>query len=241
VLVVQLLARRRWRDAAWTTGAAAAFFALGIAVFGAETTGIFLREQVPRIVSGETMPPLAASRTRIADNLSLSGFALKLSAAGIAAIPDRLTRAAHWLFCVFTVGLTWWAATGTERSRAHDATQWLALLNLAALANPWAPATYIAIGFLWQATLIAAQGERQKTHIVLAVAVLASLVALPTMRVAAARDWLLPFAAQTAALAMVTATLLGRGRGYASDHRSHYADRGDARGSPAQSVSAAGE
>src|SRR4029434_3240160 len=74
VLVVQLLARRRWRDAAWTAGAAAAFFALGIAVFGAETSGIFLREQVPRIVSGETMPPLGASPTRITDHISLSAL-----------------------------------------------------------------------------------------------------------------------------------------------------------------------
>src|SRR4030095_7932643 len=41
VLVVQLLARRRGRDAAWTAGAAAAVFALGIAVVGRGASGTF--------------------------------------------------------------------------------------------------------------------------------------------------------------------------------------------------------
>jgi hypothetical protein len=212
VLVLQMLARRRWRDAAYTAGAAVGLFVLGIAVFGAHTSEIFLREQVPRLVSGEATPPLTASVLRIAENLSLSGFALKLSAAHIAAIPGRLTRAAQWLFCAFAVALTWWAASGREPSRARDATQWLALLNLAALATPSAPATYVAIGLLWQATLVIAQSERPIAHVGLAVAALAGLFALPVMQVAAPRDWLLPFAAQIAAMAMVAATLLGRNR-----------------------------
>src|SRR5215475_9985915 len=52
ILLVYLLARRRWRDVAWTLGACAVFSLVALAFLGAAPFEAFLSYQLPRIQSG---------------------------------------------------------------------------------------------------------------------------------------------------------------------------------------------
>ena len=51
-LLVYLIARRRWREVAWTLGACAAFALVGLAFLGSAPFEAFLSYQLPRIQSG---------------------------------------------------------------------------------------------------------------------------------------------------------------------------------------------
>lgn len=209
LLAVHLVAARRWRALAWTALGAAALVAATLLAFGTEVSRKFVLEQVPRLARSEATPPLEASRLRIADNLSVSGLALKLAAAGVADSSAAGRQVAQWAFALVALVLVYRNGRAVAPSRAARATAWLAALNAGALCTASAPATYVGIGFLWQATLVAA-GESPAWLRVLAVAVLVAMFTLPAMSAASTSDLLLPLAAQVLGLALVTATLLRR-------------------------------
>jgi hypothetical protein len=157
VLLVWLLARRRFRALGWTLAFGAGFTLLALLVFGPDPFRAFFDYQLPRLASGQAfafaerpdVPVLIVSR-----NFSVYGIAHKLRLLGVDAASPELGRALSWLW-TFVVLWVAWRARGAE-SRLARAELWLALLNLAALRSPVAP-IYVVAASLWLLSLLAGE------------------------------------------------------------------------------------
>ena len=106
-LVVYLLARRRWREVAWTLGACAAFSGVALAVLGWAPFEAFLSYQLPRIQSGEAFSFYEDKELVVSRNLGIPGLVTKLHFLGVPGMTRALGAALGWLFTLllFWLGL----------------------------------------------------------------------------------------------------------------------------------------
>jgi hypothetical protein len=82
-LLVYLLARRRWREVAWTIGACVVFSLVGLAVLGWTPFEAFLSYQLPRIQSGEAFSFYEDKELVVSRNLGIPGLVTKLHFLGV--------------------------------------------------------------------------------------------------------------------------------------------------------------
>ena len=156
LLLVTLLARRRWRDLAWTAGFGVAFCALAWAVLGTAPFSAFLDYQLPRLATGAAfsfaerpeVPAFVVSR-----NFSVYAIAAKLRALGITGASPAFGQVANAVYAALLLYLAWTARRGV--TRLEQAQRWLALLCLAALRSPVAPSAYVVVPTLWLLCLLA--------------------------------------------------------------------------------------
>jgi hypothetical protein len=168
ILLVALLARRRWREIGWTLAFGGIFWLVAWVVLGAGPFAAFFSYQLPRLVSGEAfsfanradVPLLVVSR-----NLSLEGVAAKLRLMGAGGWVVRSTGA---LPAIATAAILWlaWRAGHRGATRLARALTWLSLLNLAALRSPVAPSAYVAAPVLWALALLASEVRNRATFAV---------------------------------------------------------------------------
>jgi hypothetical protein len=163
VLLVPLVVRRRWRDLAWTGGAAVAITLVALAVVGTAPFAAFLDYQVPRLGSSLAFgfdlawPEIHA--LLVADNQGVRGVVLKLGAMGVPGMGESAARAVSLAFGLVVIGL---AALFGHRARRIGrwgrAAGWLALLGLASLASGGAWGDYVPLVATWLLPLLAARG-----------------------------------------------------------------------------------
>ncbi len=159
LLLIPLLAQRRWRAAAWTAAFVAAFTLLAWFVLGPSPFTAFWNYQLPRLQSGEAFafakwwPDIATEI--IALNQTPFSVVAKLNELGVPGMTDEFAGSVNWVYSFFILGLAVWAGR-TAAGRTHQAQVWLALLNLAALRSPGA-FMYHVVGSLWLLTLLAAE------------------------------------------------------------------------------------
>ena len=154
-LLVYLLARRRWREVAWTIGACAVFSLLGLAILGWAPFEAFLRYQLPRIQSGEAFSFYEGKEVVVSRNLGIPGLVTKLHFLGVPGMTHALGAALGWIFTLLLLWLAWTAGRRAE-GRVGEARVWLALLTLGALRSPLAP-PYVSLSTLWLLTLLAGE------------------------------------------------------------------------------------
>ena len=154
-LLVYLLARRRWREVAWTIGACAVFSLLGLAILGWAPFEAFLRYQLPRIQSGEAFSFYEGKEVVVSRNLGIPGLVTKLHFLGAPGMTHALGAALGWIFTLLLLWLAWTAGRRAE-GRVGEARVWLALLTLGALRSPLAP-PYVSLSTLWLLTLLAGE------------------------------------------------------------------------------------
>lgn len=168
VLLLPLLARRRFRELAWTTGFGLALTALALAVLGPAPFVAFLGDHLPRLGDGaafafhEVWPE--AATLLINDNQGPYGLVLKL---GVMGVPGMNEVTAAWVSRVFSLvvlalAFLWGRhrfrsrlGARTRRGRLAGAAGWLALLGLASLASPGAWGDYVPVTAVWLLTLLA--------------------------------------------------------------------------------------
>jgi hypothetical protein len=157
VLVVVLVAQRRWRDLAWTLAFIALFAATALSVLGSDPFDAFIRYQVPRIANGDAfsfatrdgVPAFFVSR-----NFSAGGMVSKLRLLGVPGMTRGVIAIVVWAYTLLLLWLGW--RTGrTTPSRADAAARWLALVSLAALRSPLAPSAYVVAPTLFLLAVIA--------------------------------------------------------------------------------------
>lgn len=170
ILLVELLARKRYREVAQVAAFGAAFVTAGIAVLGFGVHHDFLFYQLPRLLDGRAFAFFEGYEFFVSRNFSPSGIPLKLNYLGFGPYGPE---AAHWFGRIFAIGLlvlTWRFARKGENEPLDLAIGWLAVLSLGSLLSPLAPSAYVLAAPLWMLTLIAAkvQNSRQAALLVLA-------------------------------------------------------------------------
>lgn len=161
ILGLDLLLRRRWRDAL-STAAFGLFFCGAIyAVIGPGPFRAFVDYELPRLSSGEAFARPFSRSFAVAHNMSPFGAALKLEKLGLPGMGMATAKVFSLLYGVALVGLAIWAARrgklGTVWPAGPVATRelsvWLALLSLGTLASPFAPANYVLASVVWLAAI----------------------------------------------------------------------------------------
>lgn len=166
-LLVYLLARRRWRELAWTLGACAVFSLVALALLGWAPFDAFLSYQLPRIQSGEAFAFYEDKELVVSRNLGIPGLVTKLHFLGAPGMTHALGAALGWLFTVLLLWLAWTAGRRAE-GRIEEARVWLALLTLGALRSPLAP-PYVSLSTLWLLTLLAGEIRGRTSRVVVLV------------------------------------------------------------------------
>jgi len=163
ILLVALVAQRRWRDVAWTLVGIAGWTIVTLPILGVAPFTAFLGYELPRLVSGDafSFADLPSQSTFVLSrNYAILGIGARLRLlAGAAPTHAQLALLAS----AFTL-LVLWLATRLPRdgTRAWRLTGWLALLNLAALRAPVAPSAYVVVPALWMLALLAAEARGRK-------------------------------------------------------------------------------
>jgi hypothetical protein len=157
ILLVYLVAQRRWRALGWAAGAAVVISLVALLVVGPAPFRAFVGYQLPRMQSGDAFD-FAKDYPEyrlflVADNFSPAGLVSKLQELGLRGATPRLGRLALSGYSVLLLA----AAVIAGRkggSRRNQACRWLALLNLAALQSPGAFADYVTVGSVWLLALL---------------------------------------------------------------------------------------
>lgn len=180
VLLIELLARRRFRQIGFVLAAAALLVALGVGVLGVAPHTDFLGYQVPRLLDGSAFSFFEGIDFFVSRNISPFGIPLKLSKLGLAENSQAAASAFARGFGLLLVVLAWRFARNTggrrddgdaEAGQPLDlAIGWIALLTLGSLLSPLAPSAYVLSSPLWMLALFAARirGAWQVTLYVLA-------------------------------------------------------------------------
>jgi hypothetical protein len=155
LLVVYLLAQRRWQAVAWTAGFGVAFTLLTAWDLGLASYEAFL-EHLPGLIGGEAFPafrnPLA-----MAINYSVPGVVFKLKVFGVPGMAFGASKVVGWVYTAGAAAATF--LVGKRELRDEDKPiVWLGILILATLRSPFLPQAYAAFPPLWLLTLLAAKG-----------------------------------------------------------------------------------
>ena len=123
-LLVYLLARRRWREVAWTLGACAVFSLVALAVLGWAPFEAFLSYQLPRIQSGEAFSFYEDKELVVSRNLGIPGLVTKLHFLGVPGMTHALGAGLGWLFTLLLLWLAWIAGSHAEGRVAEARVGW---------------------------------------------------------------------------------------------------------------------
>jgi hypothetical protein len=183
ILLIYLLARRRWAAVAWTAAFAGVYTALALWVLGPRPFVAFLEYMLPRLSSGEAFAMLEQPAA-IALNHSIAGMVLKLRLLGAATVSVAHASSAAWVYTLALVPVAFLLGRRLVRdSGGRELLLGFALLHLGALRSPFTPDPYAAIAPLWLAVLLLASelsGRRRPgVLIALGAAYLALQVVLP--------------------------------------------------------------
>ena len=169
LLLVYLLARRRWWDVGWTVAAMFALCAATLAIFGTQPFTAFVSYQLPRIASGEAFSFAFECIRPLSLNWSVMGIVAKLDKLGWLGAVDtgQALKIASWLYTglllliVVSVGLRHGIRTPSihrdgsgDGKRLRFAKAWLVLLVLAQFRSPFLPWTYGGTAVLWLLLLL---------------------------------------------------------------------------------------
>jgi hypothetical protein len=172
LLLLYLLLRRRFREAAWTLAACAVITLLALVVLGPAPFVAFVDYQLPRIGSGEAFSFFRREWFFISRNLGVSGMVFKLGVLGVPGMTVGLAGAIGWIYTLLLTGLVLRAARQPDRGSFDEALLWMGLLCLGSLRSPLAPGVYVSIGAVWLLTLFAARFHRPRDIAFVAIAFL---------------------------------------------------------------------
>jgi hypothetical protein len=169
VLVVYLVAAKRWREMLWVAAAGIGLIVLSAVVLGAKPFADFASYEVPRITNGGAFPQ--ADTFAIFGNQSVYGLTVRLRTLGLGWL-DMATGL--WIASLYGIAVVALAAYAgwTSRvdmsqpaTRLHMAQTALALVVLASFRSPFV-GYYGMAGAVWLMTLMAANAATTKSLLV---------------------------------------------------------------------------
>jgi Glycosyltransferase family 87 len=180
VLVLVLVARRRWRAVGWVAGFALVYVAMTLALFGTRPFVAFFGYRLPHLASfnaPDVSVPFVVKLVAI--NHAVAFIPFKLQALGVPGMSRGLALALSWVYTAGVLAATVAVGRAPAETRLGEAARWLALLHLAALRSPFVPDAYALITPLWLLTLVAAEerGGAARRGVLAACALLLCVVA----------------------------------------------------------------
>lgn len=169
VLLVPLLAKRRFAAVGWTVGYASLISLAGFVVLGPASYVAFFDAHLPRLLSGEAFafgeawPEMSAMLA--AANQSPLGLVQKLGELGVV-LPAPSVTLLNALFSVLVLALAVIAGRRAT-SPLGSARVWLALLTLAAMRSGGAWADYIMTAGLWMLALCESDARQRASSALL--------------------------------------------------------------------------
>jgi alpha-1,2-mannosyltransferase len=182
ILVLYLMAQRRWKAVAWTALFGLFYLLAALALVGVAPFASFLRDVLPRLGSGAAWPWLERPDfvVFVALNHSVPGIVWKLRDLGATDLGWDAARAVSWLYSLALLGLVSVVAGRLrEASRVAQAQAWIALVSLAALRSAFVPDASALLGPLWLLALASSQvatRARNLAGIVIAWVLMASVL-----------------------------------------------------------------
>jgi hypothetical protein len=149
MLFIYLIARRKWREVAWTTAAGIALTVLAFLIVGPASFQSFFEHHLPRLSSGEAFARPFSREFAVARNMSPFGIPLKLGVLGVDGMTLEVGRVLSMVYLAGIVGLAIWAGRRRPRSGTEAASVWISLVSLGTLASPFAPANYVLVSLVW--------------------------------------------------------------------------------------------
>lgn len=156
MLVLYLLARRRWRAVAWTAAFMSVFTIASGWDLGFDAYQAFARH-LPGLLSGEAFPAFR-NPMAVANNMSIPGIAFKARLFGATGIGFDEMRWVGWLYTLVAIGVTVWLARREPRTEERPLV-WLVILVVATFRSPFLPMTYGVFPGVWLLCLLAARLE----------------------------------------------------------------------------------
>ncbi|MCP5105207.1 MAG: DUF2029 domain-containing protein [bacterium] len=157
ILLVYLLAKRRWKEAGWTVAFCLVISLLALVVIGPRPFEAFINHQLPKIQDGTAFSFIEAwpdyRDLFIAINQSPFAFIFKLDALGIPGMTLKLAKITHFIYTLLVLVIAFFAVR-IKGGRHVQLLVWLVLLNLAALVSKGAWGDYIPIGTIWLLTYL---------------------------------------------------------------------------------------
>ena len=153
MLVVYLLAQRRWRALAFTAAFGFVFLAASLVDTGWAPYVAFLH-RLPGILGGEAFPAFR-NPAAMAINFSIPGLVFKLKLFGVPGMGFGASKVVGWAYTVLVVAATVLVGRRALRDDRKPPV-WMAILILATLRSPFLPQGYAAFPPLWVLTLMAA-------------------------------------------------------------------------------------
>ncbi|HEY8551466.1 MAG TPA: glycosyltransferase 87 family protein [Vicinamibacterales bacterium] len=169
VLVVMLVAARRWRAAAWTAGAGVLLLVLTVGVLGPQPFRDFVGYELPLIADGRAFPQTERPQV-VPSNLSMYGLTVKLRLLGVEALDQRTGLLLTSVYGLLVLAIAAWAGwrvpwtDTTTAGRLRLLQLALALLGLASFRSPFVGAAYGMTSTLWLLTLLAAGAGSGRTR-----------------------------------------------------------------------------
>jgi alpha-1,2-mannosyltransferase len=160
MLVLHVIATRRWRPVTWIGAWALALTVLTALVLGLDPFIDFVRDEIPQLASGASFPQ-TEDPSAFAVNQSIYGFTVKLRALGLVWLDQANGKHVAQVYAVLLAALAIVSglrsraegAVTDERSRLDHAGMWLGLLNLASFAGPFVGGAYGSAGTAWLVAL----------------------------------------------------------------------------------------
>ncbi len=148
MLFLYLLARRQWREVAWTTAAGIVLTVVAFLVAGPASFKAFFEYELPRLSSGEAFARPLSRSFGVARNMAPFGIPLKLGMLGIPGMTPEVGRVVSMVYLAGIIALAIWAGQRRPRSGTEAASVWLSLVSLGTLASPFAPGNYILVSLV---------------------------------------------------------------------------------------------
>jgi hypothetical protein len=157
MLLVYLLAQRRWRALAFTAAFGFVFLAVSLVDTGWAPYASFVH-RLSGILGGEAFPAFRNPRA-MAINFSVPGLVFKLKLFGVPGMGFAASKLLGWAYTVVVVAATVLAGRRELRDDRKPLV-WMAILILATLRSPFLPQGYAVFPPLWLLTLMAASVAR---------------------------------------------------------------------------------
>jgi alpha-1,2-mannosyltransferase len=157
ILLIWLMARRKWKEVGWTIAACAACTIIALAVVGTKPFISFFADHLPNMQSGaafafgDVWPDIR--ELMIVSNQSPQMIITRLGELGLPGMSTGLGSLFQALYVLAVVSLAVMIGLKARHSR-HSVLVGLALLNLAVIFSPNAPGEYYAVGSIWLLTFM---------------------------------------------------------------------------------------
>jgi hypothetical protein len=145
ILVVFLLAQKKFREVGWVVGFAIVLSIIAFFVVGPNPFQAFIEYEIPKLSSGEAFSGPFSRAFAVAANMAPFGIPLKLGWLGLPGMTLGIGRIVSSIHLLIVLILAIWSGRQKPRSNTEMISVWISLISLGSLVSPFAPANYVLV------------------------------------------------------------------------------------------------